>query len=91
MFEPPWISFAPSSPQRSKAAFPPPVASCGRRNPSSDGFKARAKTMREGLEPELPLLIDVMYPMSELIEAVAKFRDTLSHTPPRLFVEVLRY
>ena len=54
-----------------------------------DGFKARAKTLREGLEPELSLSIDVMYPMSELTEAVAKFRDTFPHTPLRLFVEVL--
>lgn len=54
-----------------------------------DGFKARAKTLREGLEPELSLSIDVMYPMSELIEAVAKFHDTFPHTPLRLFVEVL--
>lgn len=54
-----------------------------------DGFKARAKTLREGLEPELSLSIDVMYPMSELIEAVASFRDTFPHTPLRLFVEVL--
>ncbi len=45
--------------------------------------------MREGLEPELSLSIDVMYPMSELIEAVAKFSDTFPHTPLRLFVEVL--
>src|ERR1700753_132357 len=54
-----------------------------------DGFKARAKTLREGLEPELSLCIDVMYPMSELIEAVAKFRDTFAHTPLHLSVEVL--
>jgi DNA-binding transcriptional LysR family regulator len=54
-----------------------------------DGFKARAKTLREGLEPELSLSIDVMYPMSELIDAVGKFRDTFPHTPLRLFVEVL--
>lgn len=54
-----------------------------------DGFKARAKTLREGLEPELSLSIDVMYPMSELIDAVAKFHDKFPHTPLRLFVEVL--
>jgi DNA-binding transcriptional LysR family regulator len=54
-----------------------------------DGFKARAKTLREGLEPELSLSIDVMYPMSELIGAVAKFRDAFPHTPLRMFVEVL--
>ena len=54
-----------------------------------DGFKARAKTLREGLEPELSLSVDVMYPMSELIGAVAKFHETFPHTPLRLVVEVL--
>jgi DNA-binding transcriptional LysR family regulator len=54
-----------------------------------DGFKARAKTLREGLEPELSLSIDVMFPMSELTAAVAAFRDTFPHTPLRLFVEAL--
>src|SRR6195256_6522553 len=52
-----------------------------------DGFKARAKTLREGLEPELSLSIDVMYPMSELTEAVASFREAFPHTPLRLSVE----
>jgi len=54
-----------------------------------DGFKARAKTLREGLEPELSLSIDVMYPMRELTDAVASFRNKFPHTPLRLFVEVL--
>ena len=54
-----------------------------------DGLKARAKTLREGLEPELSLSIDVMYPMDELTAAVAKFRVTFPHTPLRLYVEVL--
>jgi DNA-binding transcriptional LysR family regulator len=54
-----------------------------------DGLKARAKTLREGLEPELSLSIDVMYPMDELIAAVDKFRVTFPHTPLRLYVEVL--
>jgi len=54
-----------------------------------DGLKAGAKTLREGLEPELSLAIDVMYPMSELTEAVASFRETFPHTPLRLYVEVL--
>src|SRR5258705_11116449 len=52
-----------------------------------DGFKARAKTLREGLDPELSLSIDVMYPIGELIEVVAKFRVTFRHTPLRLFVK----
>src|ERR1700750_1590605 len=45
-----------------------------------DGFTPQAKTLREGLEPELSLSIDVMYPMSELVDAVAKFHDKFPHT-----------
>jgi len=41
--------------------------------PGMDGFKARAKTLREGLEPELSLSIDAMYPMCVLTEAVGSF------------------
>jgi DNA-binding transcriptional LysR family regulator len=54
-----------------------------------DALKARAKTLSEGLEPELSLSIDVMYPMCELTEAVASFRDAFPNTPLRLYVEVL--
>ena len=54
-----------------------------------DGFKARAKTLREGLEPELSLSIDVMYPISELIDAFSQFRERFPHTPLRLLVEAL--
>jgi DNA-binding transcriptional LysR family regulator len=54
-----------------------------------DSFKARAKTLREGLEPELSLSIDVMYPMSILTEAIGSFRAAFPHTPLRLYVEVL--
>ena len=54
-----------------------------------DGFKARAKTLREGLEPELSLSIDAMYPMCVLTEAVGSFHDEFPHTPLRLYVEVL--
>src|SRR5260370_42018635 len=31
-----------------------------------DGFKAKARTIAEGLEPELSVAIDVMYPMESL-------------------------
>jgi DNA-binding transcriptional LysR family regulator len=54
-----------------------------------DGFKARAKTMREGLEPELALSIDAMYPMRALTQAVAAFRTTFPYTALRLYVDVL--
>src|SRR6266496_6805787 len=54
-----------------------------------DEFKARARAMREGLEPELSVAIDVMYPMEALTRAAAHSRETYPHTPVRLYVEAL--
>ena len=54
-----------------------------------DGFKARAKTMAEGLEPELSAVVDVMYPMAALTKAVGFFRETYPRTPLLLYVEAL--
>ena len=54
-----------------------------------DGFKARAHAMREGLEPELAVAIDVMYPMQALTRAAAGSREKYPHTSLRLYVEAL--
>jgi len=54
-----------------------------------DGFKARARTMAEGLEPELSVVVDVMYPMAALTSAVGSFKQTYPSTPLRLYVEAL--
>lgn len=54
-----------------------------------DGFKARARTMREGLEPELSVVIDVVYPMNALTRAVGLFRARYPNTPLRLYVQAL--
>jgi len=54
-----------------------------------DAFKARARTLVEGLEPELSVAIDVMYPMTSLTDAVGSFRNQFRHTPLRLYVEAL--
>jgi DNA-binding transcriptional LysR family regulator len=54
-----------------------------------DGFKARARAMREGLEPELSVAMDVMYPMDALTRAAVHSRATYPHTPLRLYVEAL--
>ena len=54
-----------------------------------DCFKARAKTMAEGLEPELSAVVDVMYPMAALTKAVGFFRQTYPRTPLLLYVEAL--
>jgi DNA-binding transcriptional LysR family regulator len=54
-----------------------------------DGFKARAHAMREGLEPELAVAMEVMYPMEALTRAATHSRRTYPHTPLRLYVEAL--
>ncbi|HEY4316648.1 MAG TPA: LysR family transcriptional regulator [Herbaspirillum sp.] len=56
---------------------------------SMDAFKAKARTIAEGLEPELSVAVDVMYPMGSLTAAVGAFRLAFPHTPLRLYVEAL--
>jgi DNA-binding transcriptional LysR family regulator len=54
-----------------------------------DVFKARARTLAEGLEPELAVSVDVMFPIARLTEAVRAFHATFPNTPLRLHVEAL--
>ena len=54
-----------------------------------DAFKARARTLAEGLEPELSVAVDVMYPIAKLTEAVQAFHREFPSTPLRLYVEAL--
>jgi DNA-binding transcriptional LysR family regulator len=54
-----------------------------------DGFKARARAMKEGLESELSIAVEVMYPIERLTRAAAHHREIFPHTPLRLHVEAL--
>jgi DNA-binding transcriptional LysR family regulator len=54
-----------------------------------DRFKARAKSLADGLEAELAVVVDVMFPIRVLTEAVAAFQARFEHTPLRLYVEAL--
>ena len=54
-----------------------------------DDFKARARSMREGLEPELSAAMDVMYPMSAITHAMGQCQQLFPKTPLRLYVEAL--
>jgi DNA-binding transcriptional LysR family regulator len=55
----------------------------------TDGLKARAKGMASGLEAELSVVVDVMFPMSALTRAAAAFGAAFPATPLRLYVEAL--
>jgi DNA-binding transcriptional LysR family regulator len=54
-----------------------------------DAFEAKARNLTEGLEPELAVAVDVMYPMASLTEVLGRFRETYAGTPLRLHVEAL--
>jgi DNA-binding transcriptional LysR family regulator len=54
-----------------------------------DVLKARAKGLSDGLEPELSVVVDVMFPLEQLTCAVAAFQETFPATPLRLYVEAL--
>ena len=54
-----------------------------------DRLKAHAKHLAGGLEPELSIAVDVMFPMTTLTAAVTAFHAAFPLTPLRLFAETL--
>jgi DNA-binding transcriptional LysR family regulator len=54
-----------------------------------DSLKARAKSMAGGVEPELSVVIDVMFPMIVVTTLAASFGQAFPATPLRLYVEAL--
>jgi DNA-binding transcriptional LysR family regulator len=54
-----------------------------------EDFKARAKGLSDGLEPELSVVVDVMFPLDHLTKAIAAFEQKFPTTPLRLYVEAL--
>ena len=56
---------------------------------SMDAFKSKARTLAEGLEPELSVAVDVMFPIATLTAAVQAFHQAFPVTPLRLYVEAL--
>ncbi|WP_127078978.1 LysR family transcriptional regulator [Rhodomicrobium lacus] len=56
---------------------------------ATDSLKARAKGMAAGLEPELSVVVDVMFPMRVLTKVAALFGTVFPGTSLRLYVEAL--
>jgi DNA-binding transcriptional LysR family regulator len=54
-----------------------------------DALKARAKGISSGIEPELSVVIDVLFPINVIAESALEFRDRFPRTPLRLYVEAL--
>src|SRR5882762_1367952 len=53
-----------------------------------DHFKARAKGLASGLETELSLVVDAMFPVAVLASAVAAFQVKFPAIPLRLYVDM---
>jgi DNA-binding transcriptional LysR family regulator len=54
-----------------------------------DLLKARAKGISHGLESELSVVVDVLFPIEAIAESAREFRDHFPRTPLRLYVEAL--
>jgi DNA-binding transcriptional LysR family regulator len=54
-----------------------------------DSLKARAKSMASGVEPELSVVVDVMFPMAVVTKLAGSFGEAFPATPLRLYVEAL--
>lgn len=54
-----------------------------------DLLKARAKGISGGLESELSVVVDVLFPIEAMAESATEFRERFPRTPLRLFVEAL--
>src|ERR1700746_3407947 len=52
-----------------------------------DRFKARAKGFAAGLEPDLGVIADVMFPIAPITLALAAFQKTYPATALRLYME----
>ncbi|CCM78940.1 LysR family transcriptional regulator [Rhizobium mesoamericanum] len=55
----------------------------------ADHFKARARDLAGGVEPELSIAIDVMFPIDIFTSAVAEFGEIFPDTTLRVYVESL--
>jgi DNA-binding transcriptional LysR family regulator len=54
-----------------------------------DALRARARGLQQGLEPELALVVDVMFPMAALVDALDAFRREFPTVAVRLDIEAL--
>jgi DNA-binding transcriptional LysR family regulator len=54
-----------------------------------DLLKARAKGISRGLESELSVVVDVLFPIEAIAESAKEFRNQFPRTPLRLYVEAL--
>ncbi len=55
----------------------------------ANGFRNQARSLARGLEPELSIAIDPMFPMPIVVHALKAFSDRFPSVPPRVHVRSL--
>lgn len=55
----------------------------------ANGFRDQARSLARGLEPELSIAIDPMFPMPIVVNALKAFSDQFPSVPPRVHVRSL--
>lgn len=55
----------------------------------ADGFRDTARSLASGLEPELTIVVDSMFPMTAVVAALRAFTAQFPTVPPRIYVQSL--
>jgi DNA-binding transcriptional LysR family regulator len=55
----------------------------------ADAFREQARSLASGLEPELTLVVDAMYPMPLAVDALRALAERFPTVPPRVHVQSL--
>ena len=55
----------------------------------ANGFRDQARSLARGLEPELSIALDPMFPMPMVVDALKAFSDRFPSVPPRVHVRSL--
>jgi DNA-binding transcriptional LysR family regulator len=55
----------------------------------ANGFREFAKSLASGLEADLPIVLDAMFPMPPFAEALRAFSQRFPTVPPRIYVQSL--
>lgn len=55
----------------------------------ANAFRETARSLASGLEAELPIVLDSMFPMPPVVEALTAFRERFPTVTPRVYVQSL--
>lgn len=55
----------------------------------ADAFRDQARTLASGLEPELTLVLDSMFPLGVILDVLREFREQFPTVLPRVYVQSL--